>query len=149
MAASRLHRAGLAAIANPATKLLLSTCMCAILRTYDAEGRNAGGSQTVVPVNRPEDVACRRRVALASQKRAEHRRLVKRPLALRHLAATVGRKRPVEALQEVGAPLGDDIVQGHFELTIADAPPDFARLRQRSATRSARSIWKRWRSAVW
>ena len=40
------------------------------LRTYNAEARSAKreGSQTVVPVNRPEDVARRRRVALTSQK---------------------------------------------------------------------------------
>ena len=67
MAASRRYRAGSAVIRNAPTKLLHSLRMCAILRTYNAEGRNAGGSQTVVPINRTEDVARRRRVALTSQ----------------------------------------------------------------------------------
>ena len=53
---------------TPKQKLLHSLCTCAILRTYNAERRNAGGSQTVVPISRTEDVARRRRVALASQK---------------------------------------------------------------------------------
>jgi len=43
----------------------------------------------------------------------EHRRLVERALALRHLAAAIGRERLVEPLQEIGAALSHHIVQGH------------------------------------